>query len=175
MTLLEALEFRIGPAQEHGGEPGPPVRSPARPLPRRYRGVRNAGFARLEALERRAMASAAGADAVDALQRQLEAVFSEARAILAEQIAELDHCLKQAQGLHAIDDATHASGDYDKLTGAEKRVFAELASGKPNKIIAYDLGISEATVKAHVSKILKKLKVHSRNRAIALFGVRLAS
>ena len=121
------------------------------------------------------MASAAGADAVDALQRQLEAVFSEARAILAEQIAELDHCLKQAQGLRAIDDATHASGDYDKLTGAEKRVFAELASGKPNKIIAYDLGISEATVKAHVSKILKKLKVHSRNRAIALFGVRLAS
>ena len=36
------------------------------------------------------------------------------------------------------------------------------------------LTIGEATVKAHVSKILKKLKVHSRNRAIALFAPRAA-
>jgi DNA-binding NarL/FixJ family response regulator len=39
--------------------------------------------------------------------------------------------------------------------------------GLPNKLIAYNLGICEATVKVHVSSVLRKLNVRSRAQAIA--------
>ncbi len=54
------------------------------------------------------------------------------------------------------------------LTPQQHRVFALLAEGKPNKIIAYDMQIGEATVKAHVTEILRKMGVHSRSQAIVL-------
>ena len=41
-----------------------------------------------------------------------------------------------------------------------------LMQGLLNKQIAYELDVSEATVKAHVTAILRKLKVHSRTQAV---------
>ena len=41
-----------------------------------------------------------------------------------------------------------------------------LGEGLLNKQIAYELGVSEATVKAHVSAILQKLDVDSRTQAV---------
>jgi DNA-binding NarL/FixJ family response regulator len=52
------------------------------------------------------------------------------------------------------------------LTQGELRVFELLARGKSNKIIAYELGIKESTVKAHITAILRKLRVHSRTQAV---------
>ncbi|MBK8173728.1 MAG: response regulator transcription factor [Rhodospirillales bacterium] len=52
------------------------------------------------------------------------------------------------------------------LTPGELRVFELLAQGKSNKIIAYELGIKESTVKAHITAILRKLRVHSRTQAV---------
>lgn len=52
------------------------------------------------------------------------------------------------------------------LTQGELRVFELLAKGKSNKIIAYELGIKESTVKAHITAILRKLRVHSRTQAV---------
>lgn len=52
------------------------------------------------------------------------------------------------------------------LTQGEVRVLDLLAKGKSNKIIAYDLGIKESTVKAHITAILRKLRVHSRTQAV---------
>ncbi len=52
------------------------------------------------------------------------------------------------------------------LTHGELRVLDLLAKGKSNKIIAYELGIKESTVKAHITAILRKLKVHSRTQAV---------
>jgi DNA-binding NarL/FixJ family response regulator len=52
------------------------------------------------------------------------------------------------------------------LTPGELRVLDLLAKGKSNKIIAYELGIRESTVKAHITAILRKLKVHSRTQAV---------
>lgn len=52
------------------------------------------------------------------------------------------------------------------LTLGELRVFELLARGKSNKIIAYELGIKELTVKAHITAILRKLRVHSRTQAV---------
>lgn len=52
------------------------------------------------------------------------------------------------------------------LTQGELRVLELLAKGKSNKIIAYELGIKESTVKAHITAILRKLRVHSRTQAV---------
>ena len=45
-----------------------------------------------------------------------------------------------------------------------------LSGGLLNKQIAYELRVSEATVKAHVSAILQKLGVESRTQAVIAAG-----
>jgi DNA-binding NarL/FixJ family response regulator len=52
------------------------------------------------------------------------------------------------------------------LTPQQVRVLMMLSDGLMNKQIAYELTISEATVKAHVSAILQKLDVDSRTQAV---------
>ncbi len=52
------------------------------------------------------------------------------------------------------------------LTPQQIRVLMMLSEGLLNKQIAYELGVSEATVKAHVSAILDKLGVDSRTQAV---------
>ena len=52
------------------------------------------------------------------------------------------------------------------LTPQQVRVLMMLSGGLLNKQIAYELGVSEATVKAHVSAILQKLGVESRTQAV---------
>lgn len=51
------------------------------------------------------------------------------------------------------------------LTRRELEVLAHLREGKPNKIIAHELRISESTVKVHVSRILRKLRATNRTEA----------
>jgi DNA-binding NarL/FixJ family response regulator len=52
------------------------------------------------------------------------------------------------------------------LTPQQVRVLMMLSEGLLNKQIAYELTVSEATVKAHVSAILTKLGVESRTQAV---------
>jgi DNA-binding NarL/FixJ family response regulator len=52
------------------------------------------------------------------------------------------------------------------LTPQQLRVLMMLKEGKLNKQIAYELDVTEATVKAHVSAILLKLDVDSRTQAV---------
>jgi DNA-binding NarL/FixJ family response regulator len=56
------------------------------------------------------------------------------------------------------------------LTPQQVRVLMMLSEGLLNKQIAYELGVSEATVKAHVSAILQKLGVESRTQAVIAAG-----
>lgn len=53
-----------------------------------------------------------------------------------------------------------------ELTPQQLRVLDMIRCGLQNKQIAYELGICESTVKAHVSEILRKLQVMSRTKAI---------
>ena len=53
-----------------------------------------------------------------------------------------------------------------QLTPQQLRVLNMLTEGKLNKQIAYELDVTEATIKAHVSAILRKLSVHSRTQAV---------
>jgi NarL family two-component system response regulator LiaR len=57
------------------------------------------------------------------------------------------------------------------LTDREREVLALIARGRPNKVIARDLGVAERTVKTHVSNILSKLGVSDRTQA-AMWAVR---
>jgi DNA-binding NarL/FixJ family response regulator len=67
-----------------------------------------------------------------------------------------------------------AAGDGDSelarrlttLTPQQMRVLMMLREGLLNKQIAFNLGVSEATIKAHVSAILHKLDVDSRTQAV---------
>src|ERR1700753_1747102 len=52
------------------------------------------------------------------------------------------------------------------LTPQQVRVLMMLSEGLLNKQIAYELGVSEATIKAHVAAILQKLGVESRTQAV---------
>jgi DNA-binding NarL/FixJ family response regulator len=64
---------------------------------------------------------------------------------------------------------TQAAGLIAKLgtlTPQQVRVLMMLSEGLLNKQIAYELAVSEATVKAHVSAILQKLGVESRTQAV---------
>ena len=54
------------------------------------------------------------------------------------------------------------------LSAREREVLALVSKGKSNKEIAADLGISEATVKCHVSVILARLKVSDRTQAVMM-------
>ena len=54
------------------------------------------------------------------------------------------------------------------LTPQQKMVLQLVVAGRLNKEIAYVLGVTETTVKAHVSAILQKLRVFSRTQAVIL-------
>jgi DNA-binding NarL/FixJ family response regulator len=56
------------------------------------------------------------------------------------------------------------------LTPQQTRVLGMLAEGLLNKQIAYELNVSEATIKAHVSAILQKLGVDSRTQAVIMLA-----
>lgn len=66
--------------------------------------------------------------------------------------------------------ADHTTADVVRrlrtLTPQQVRVLMMLSEGLLNKQIAYELSVSEATVKAHVSAILQKLGVESRTQAV---------
>ena len=57
------------------------------------------------------------------------------------------------------------------MTRRELEVLKLLATGNYNKEIAEELGISERTVKNHVSNIFKKIEVTDRTQA-AVFAIR---
>lgn len=66
------------------------------------------------------------------------------------------------------EEAAAFAGRIATLTPQQLLVLAMLRAGKPNKVIAYELGNSEATVKTHVTAILRKLGVTSRTQAVIL-------
>lgn len=52
------------------------------------------------------------------------------------------------------------------LSRAQLAVLMALADGRSNKQIAYDLGVTEATIKAHLTAIFRKLGVSNRSQAL---------
>jgi DNA-binding NarL/FixJ family response regulator len=67
-------------------------------------------------------------------------------------------------------DALDVAQRMAQLTAQQFRVFGMLCMGRLNKHIAYDLQITEATVKAHMTAILRKLGAANRTQAVLLAG-----
>lgn len=70
-------------------------------------------------------------------------------------------------------DEANTAGRIASLTAQQFRVFTMLADGLLNKQIAWELGVSEATVKAHMTAIMRKLGVNNRTQ-VALAASQLA-
>jgi FixJ family two-component response regulator len=80
----------------------------------------------------------------------------------------VERALARHAAIAAEDSKISALRDlYDQLTPRERDVFALLVRGKPHKQIAYELKISDRTVKLHRHQIVQKLRV----RSLAEFAV----
>lgn len=53
-----------------------------------------------------------------------------------------------------------------ELSPRQREVFARALRGKPNKVIARELGIAEGTVKVHLAMVFRALGVHNRTEAM---------
>lgn len=73
--------------------------------------------------------------------------------------------IAEAMGESSEDESRFAEA-IASLTPQQFRVLNMLTEGLLNKQIAYELNVSEATIKAHVTAILRKLGVHSRTQAV---------
>ncbi len=58
--------------------------------------------------------------------------------------------------------------EAEKLTPTQFRVLQGVHHGLANKQIAFDLGIAEATVKAHMTALMRKLNVRNRTQVAIL-------
>lgn len=74
-----------------------------------------------------------------------------------------------AGGLAAAED--NAARRIGQLSPQQYRIATMLAAGRLNKQIAWELGISEATVKVHMSTILRKLGARNRTQVALLMQV----
>ena len=100
----------------------------------------------------------------DLIATALQVVFAGGIYLPRELLGEPDPARERPADRGAADDPF--SGP---LTPRQVEVLNLVAEGKSNKRIAYDLSISEMTVKAHVTAILRKLGVVSRAQAIVKF------
>lgn len=64
--------------------------------------------------------------------------------------------------------ASSAAIAIDALTPRQKEVLRLLAQGKPNKVIARELDISEATVKVHLLSVFRALGARNRTEAVVI-------
>lgn len=69
----------------------------------------------------------------------------------------------------ANDSSQKAAANLASLTPAQQRVMSCLSDGLLNKQIAYEMSISEATVKAHMTAIFRKLGANNRTQALLMF------
>lgn len=74
----------------------------------------------------------------------------------------------------SIDQVTEELGDllqrFRELTPKQLQVLHYLKAGMMNKQIAEEMHVTEATVKAHISAVLKKLDIKTRTQAVLLMG-----
>jgi two-component system, NarL family, nitrate/nitrite response regulator NarL len=74
--------------------------------------------------------------------------------------------VKPGSGNH-VETSIPPSSDTLALTERQVEVLRLMSEGRPNKTIASELGLSEKTVKAHITAIFKALRVVNRTQAAA--------
>jgi DNA-binding NarL/FixJ family response regulator len=111
----------------------------------------------------------AGASGYVLKDSQVEAIVSSALAVMSG-----ERVMASAVANRVLDMLTGASTPkefYDGLSAREVEILKLIAMGHPNKQIARRLGISEKTVRNHVSNMYEKLHIYDRSQAV-LYAVR---
>ena len=106
----------------------------------------------------------------DALLKSLELVMLDETVLPAEFAKSLSNELAQHQ--QALATLSSRTSEIEikihrvpALSNRERAILKMLALGSSNKVIAYDLSITEATVKVHVKSILRKIHASNRTQA----------
>jgi two-component system, NarL family, nitrate/nitrite response regulator NarL len=76
--------------------------------------------------------------------------------------------LLQTKSGHLADLKIESSPDRPVLTDRQTEVLRRISAGQLNKMIAVELGLSEKTVKSHITAIFRALNVTDRSRAVAV-------
>ena len=114
----------------------------------------------------------AGVKAILPRDASSEEIFSAIQAVHAGFVI-LDPEITQDLARHIhLESADHVPAAFDELTTREIEVLRMMADGLGNKQIASRLGISDHTIKFHISSILDKLGASSRTEAVTL-GIRM--
>ncbi|GAA4219697.1 DNA-binding NarL/FixJ family response regulator [Sagittula marina] len=95
---------------------------------------------------------------VEDLQKVLTQVVRGRKHVPVEFQQSEQYCATEA----STDDINHKLA---ALTPQQKKVIKLICAGKPNKQIAYELQLAEATVKAHITALLRRLGVNNRTQA----------
>jgi DNA-binding NarL/FixJ family response regulator len=83
----------------------------------------------------------------------------------------LESAALEPEGEHGAEaGALEVAQRMAQLTPQQFRVLGMLCAGRLNKQIGHDLQITEATVKAHMTVILRKLGAANRTQAVLLAG-----
>lgn len=89
------------------------------------------------------------------------------RTVIMDSVERLLHGESQFPNVESV---ANASDDLIKklrqLTPQQLKVLNRVCEAKLNKQIAFELGVTETTIKAHITLIFKKLGVHSRTQAV---------
>ena len=98
----------------------------------------------------------------EAIVRAVEAVMA-GQQVMASQVAQ--------RVLDMLNGTRSPKEFYDGLTAREVEIVGLMAGGLANKQVAYRLGISEKTVRNHISNIYEKLGIYDRTAAV-LYAIR---
>jgi two-component system response regulator FixJ len=67
-----------------------------------------------------------------------------------------------------IDDTLQSRQRIDALTPREREVMLQVALGHPNKVVAWEMGISARTVEIHRARVIEKLQVRNLSELVRL-------
>lgn len=97
-----------------------------------------------------------------------DAVIKTLKYAIQEIVAGRRYVPQQFQNVDKDACAYQANPELSALTAQQIRVLKLICAGKPNKQIAYELSLAEATVKAHITALLRRLGVHNRTEAVVV-------
>lgn len=88
------------------------------------------------------------------------------RLILAGGIYLPTSALTDVSNQKPVTDSEAAETPIEGLSQRQLQVLMKVVQGKPNKVVAFEMNISEGTVKAHLSAAFRALGVHNRTEAV---------